>query len=1509
KERGVVIDSNSYLGFEFTIGVQLDSKAVDITFPVVFDSRGVAVPQPLQTPPTPTRADVPIPTIVPMLLKPADGAAPTFKDASGKSVEVRIPSVLVIPGNVGYLKQFFSAQLFVANGAPAGSGLTVRDVTGKINLPPGADRVLGTTDDPLSLPDKVDGPQPATLTVRGLGADGQAGTPDDTGRFAPGEQGMAEFVIRGDKEGFHNLDFDIAATLDGLATGPVIVNGKASGGVLVRNPYFDMSFTVPAVARQGEEFKVFVTVNNISQSLANDVRVTLDGSRMSGAQLVSDPTQTIPTLKSRDSATLSYTFRSQRTGQVAATYLKFDTTNGTTGALNFTLAVGERGVALSPDTLVLPSALDNLPADVVTAAMRVLGQGWSVANAPTGSLPATVTRTSKAIVTQKALALAEAGLRVGFGQSPVDAVRDLVFDFSGGSPVDAGFDQILRQTEAGREFARAAGNALRPAMTTLGNSIQYERATAQLAASGPDFITFSIGNGSSAAPLSVTVSDPQNRKASAGSASSPFTSNDIPGATLVPLGASNGPALGIITAPTGAYTLDFGGQADGTADVSVTLPRGGSFARFWLSGFHVVPGGRYRLVADPARTSLVLDVDSNGDGAYESQQSLQQETLYPQGPTFISATVIGPETLAGASPFGFQTALLFDRVVDATSAANKSAYTIPANEVLSAKRQLSGRLVFVTLGQPEGPYIPSSLSVSGLTDMRGVRGPGGTAPLQSRLADKGAVVSGRILNADGTGVSSAVLTYAQNPIIDCAPPLDDYAGLTNVTTDASGHYELRYVRQDACGMPFKLVTRDPGSGAAREVSSSVRTAGEQIVLDIALFGRGSIAGVVKDLGNRPVANAGVVAISETDPQVSGTAVTDLTGAYRIDNITVGGVRVTAAKDSSVGRAAGRIDRAGTVATVNLTLDGGAVSAAGTVRKVENGVFSVVPALQVVYYSRDGGTFVPIAVTTTSSSGAYSFTGMPVGEYRIDAALNTRDHASVSGIAAANDSLSGKDIIIDVQSVGSGTVRGNVQLPGGSPASGAVVTIDDRGVLTDASGHFDLSGVAVRPNISRILTARTRDGLRSGTNAVIVGTANQVVDNVTITLSGVGTADFVVLDAAKRPMPNQEVVLLSFCDSSCGCGPVQTGADGHVQFHDLALGSITARTTALGTTFVDQATATVSITRDGATAFGILQFAGAGTVTGTVLDPSGNPALGADVALQSKVFDDENCTLDAGISHRARTDEQGKFRFTGVNGGAVAVTVTHPFYPAASGQQGTLAKAGDTLDLNFRLTNTTSGELTGTVFLPDGTTPAGGGIEVTANGALPDVTVTTDALGKFRFARIFPAGGYSLTARDPITGGIVRDSIYLQAAQDMQHDLRLKGRGTVQVRVVDGADAPVANAFVRLTETDYPNHTYEGVVQPSNQGLVTFENVFEGRVSAEASDVFARGGRTSSVLPRPGDTVTLKVALTVTGKVSGHFFRPDGTTGIPFGSVKLIAGGRVIGQTTTDGSADPGAYSF
>lgn len=1539
REKGIVLDSDDYLGFEFTIGLATDSQTVSFAMPVVFDRQGVPVPQVIEPPAAPPRIGVagpelepPMPLIVPSLLELDPAEIADIPEASLRlpsGAPIHIPSVLVIPGNVGYLKQFFSAQLFVANGTPLGSGLNVTDVTGTVRLPKGADGELGTADDPLALPETVRGQQPMTMSVLGVGPDAEPLTSDDVAALKPGQQGQAEFLIRGEKEGFHALAFDVDATLEGLAVGPITVHGKAVGGVLVRNPFFDMTFTVPSVVRKGETFSVFGTVANIGQGVANDVTVSLDASRMSGLELVGPQTAHIDTLRSGDARTIEFKFLSQRTGKVVATYLNFDAGASGSDNLKFTLGVGERGIALSPDTLVLPAAADALPPSVLSAAMRVLGQAWSISNAPTGTLPSGVQRVSRSVATEKALALAEAGLRVELGQSSAAAIRDLAFDFYGGKSLDPGFDQLLRETQAGRDFARALGAELEPAVQASGGPQAYGADVDQVAASGPDYLRVSIGSGNAAAPLLVSLTDAGGRRSEAMNAPEQLPLSKIPGGAWLPIGGSGSaaPWLGVFTSVTSPlYTLELVGTASGSTDLSVTIPRGGGrFSRGAVTGLSVASGSRQRLVLDLRRPDeLVIETDLEGDGSFETSRALSTTVVEPSGAHLLSATVVGPETLDGASPFGLHAALLFDRVVDAESAADTRNYSIPQNSVLAARSQLSGRFVFASLAQPEGPYVPTTLLASGVRDQRGARAPPVSVTLGSKLEDPGAVVSGRVIGPDGAALTSGTITYRNNSNWQClgsifeADPNVARSGFSAMQLDASGRYEFRYVRQDQCGFPWAMLTNDPKSGALRSVTGFVRAAGERIVLDIAMLGQGSVGGTVRDLTNQPVPGAAVTVVSQTDPQVGGTAISDGDGHYEVFGITVGAVSVNAAKGAGVGVASGSIARAGGSAIVDVTLDSGGGALSGKVVVVEGSETRPAAGVSVVFEAQG----VPVAVAQTNPLGQYELVSLPVGPFKLKAALNTRDRAEASGVLVAG--TPGKvDLVVQLPDpnggssggggFGYGKIRGQVVSASGEPAPNAIVSINGRGGATDGGGAFELTGVGVQPGQAQTLLAQSRDGLRSGSAVAFLNQSGQVVEGIVIVLSGLGSAEFTVLGAGGQPLVGQQVGLLNNCSAACGCEPKVSDASGKVRFDGLPLGAARVRAVRPGATFVDVADAAASITKDGEIAAGTLRFRGAGVVTGVVKNAQGQAVFGADVTLQAALFNDETCSLGGGIAQRVRTNTMGQFRFENVNLGGVSVTASQVFFPNPTSKHGVLIEHGQTLALDLTLSegaSTTAGELRGTVFLPDGLTPAGAGIELTASGALPDVAVSTNSAGQFRFAKIFPEGGYTLTVRDPITGGVAQHGIYLRAGQDLQHDVRLLGRGSVAVRVVDANDAPVARAFVRLQETTFPGRLQEGAIDPANQGVLRFDNVFEGPLSVEVSDPAGRGGRAAAVLATPGSLLEVKVTLSITGRVSGVFVQPDGVTPIAFGSVTLSAGGRIFGQTTTQGSGnDVGRFSF
>jgi hypothetical protein len=1508
QQLGIVLDNNSYQGFQFTVGLGTSSNVVNVAFPVVFDNNGVPVPQPI-SPPQVSRNDVPVPTIVPVLFQLTDSSGAsvsggvTFPD--GHVGPVQIPGVIVIPGNVGYLKQFFSANLYVSNGAPSGSGLTVQNVTGTIQLPPGADGVVGTSDDPVSLPDLTSGPQPSTMPVLAQGPDGKP----DVSLLNPGDQGQAQWELRGDKEGYYPINFAIQGTLNGLPVGAVTIKGTATGGVLIRNPYFDMTFAVPSVVRSQEQFNVYITVKNISQSVANALKVTLDAGQMSGAVLIGDASQQIDTLAAGSSQTLTFTFQSLTTGQVNATYLQLNTQNGSSGELSFTIGVGERGVPLSPDTLSLPDSVNNLPQPVIDAAMRVLGEGWSIANAPAGTLPVGVLRTTTAVVTQKALALAEAGLRVELGQPLPNALRDLLYDFFSGKPIDPGFDQLLRTTDAGFDFQRAIGAQLAQSVQQAGGPLAFEAASAQVLASGPDFLSYAVGNGSNQAPVEVQLSDATGDLGRGFGFTTGTLINQVVGFGQLPLGNSDAsPLYGIVTNPAASpYTLQFLGTGNGTVDLSVTLPRGdGTFVHGQIYGATVQSGVVSRITLDLSQPDqLVLQQDPSGDATFPVQLPLQTEIISPQGPNFVSAVVIGPETIPGATPLGFHLAVLFDRVVDANTAKQTSNYQIPNNTVQAAASQLSGRIVIADMAQPEGPYIPTTVAVSGIQDSRGVAGPGGTQPLKSNLKDAGAVVSGRVFNADGSPTTTAVITYMQ------APPADDcqdeeavaYAGLTTETVDSSGHYQLRYVRQDPCGLPFELATTDPNTGSLRTLYNFVQFAGEQLDIDFPMFGIGTIAGTVKDLSNNPVYGAQVIAVSGTDPQVGGQAITDGNGYYSIPGITVGPVTVRAAQGNSMGVAAGNLPRAGNTTVINVTLDGGSASLSGVLQQVTSGTVTPIPNWPVVFSLAHPGTAAEaVAVVYSGADGSFKFAGVPVGQYVVSATLDPVDSASITGTIAANDNLVNQNLTIAVAA--SATIQGTVTLPGGAPSAYAVVTNSGRGVQADQNGNFSIS-VPVSTTSSQVISASSFDGLRNGSATVLANVAGATITGVNIPLSGVGSVQFQVLDANGKPMSSQSVGLTTYCGAPCGCDQHTTDVHGNARFDNLPLGAVAAKVV---TTGFDVATGTAAVPSDGGIGYGVIRLSSVGSVTGTVNDPSGKPSFGANVALSSQIFDTPSCTLVPGVSQQIQTDQSGSFSFNNVHLGSVGVTASQTFYPTSVGANGVLTAPGQVLNFNLQLVNTIAGVLSGVVYLPDGVTPAGAGVQVSVVGPLPAVTVETDDQGNFAFAKILPAGSYTLTAVDPVSGGRNQSTIYLQAGQDVTNNIRLKGQGMVRVHVVDGSGNPVTSASVELQETAYPNETYDGVLDPAT-GIATFAAVFEGPISAQASDSFGRGGRASSTLTGPGATVDVTVQLTSVGTVTGHFLMPDGITPIPNATVTLTEAGRVIGTVTTQSTGDIGEYSF
>jgi hypothetical protein len=231
-----------------------------------------------------------------------------------------IPALMVIPGNIGFLNQFFSVMIYTENAAPSGSGLSVRDIRAELILPTGPDLVAGTQespgDDPLRFA-RVAGAVRNTAPVRAVGPDGQAGTADDIDRLQPGSTGQGELLVEGLQEGLHVMDLKLTANLDGLAAGAVAITGKAAASILVRNPKFSMAFTHPRTVRAGEPYEAMVTLLNTSSTVANLVSVELNANNVSGGVLESPSRVELGSIAPGETKSATFRIRSQKTGAIS----------------------------------------------------------------------------------------------------------------------------------------------------------------------------------------------------------------------------------------------------------------------------------------------------------------------------------------------------------------------------------------------------------------------------------------------------------------------------------------------------------------------------------------------------------------------------------------------------------------------------------------------------------------------------------------------------------------------------------------------------------------------------------------------------------------------------------------------------------------------------------------------------------------------------------------------------------------------------------------------------------------------------------------------------------------------------------------------------------------------------------------------------------------------------------------------------------------------------------------
>jgi len=1183
EEKGIVIDDDNYTAMNFTVGLTLGSEHVVIDLPMMVPGAGGAlayIPPSFDLPGRPfdvpefAKINIPNFQLAGFSLK----MPPEMEDT-----ELELPpinGVIIIPGNIAFLNQFFSVILQATNVAPDGSGLNLENALAAIALPLGDDEIKGTGDDPLRVAETQTGGVQEELPL--LDSDGS-----DT--IVPQGTNQGEFLVEGLWEGTHEVTFDISGDLYVPSLGETVrMTGKAAGVVQVKNPTFSLVMAHPDVVREGETYSIFTTVTNTSTSPANLFQLQLNSRSLSGCRLADgeNDLRALDMLAPGQAETFEFRLVARTTGKVTGTVFLAD--EGINGSFVLFTGVGDTGIPLSPDTLVLPQTVEYLPdnPDIVFAAVRLLGQAYSVATAPAGALPPDIARISRNYVFDRAVKLAQAGLHVRFGEETLAAAQDILMDYLGNDlerldllyedPDEAAvveknlnaFDGLRRKADAGHNFSDVMGQLMGSGLADQSlAALQLE--WAERFASKPGHLSFGISSRGSPACLRMT-DDSGNALGRLNSSDDMV--RDIPYSARLPLSLtqSDSDELLFIASPADeSYSFEFTTpDSESDIDISLILPQNGGMVQVSYPPISV-PSGSYGKMSCNigGENTFSFNIDTTGDG-------IPDQTLLPLSITTVDdspPSLIGVmqwakgdspttyTTFATGDPFGRMVGVLFSEEVEETSAEDNRNYTMPDHNVReeSVRLQPDRRMVFLMLKEPVGPFVSRELSVLGVDDMAAL-----TMEAQSLevVADsdrgEGGVVSGIVQGPDGTPIPFARIKYMQP--IECPGCnwgigwVKDYV-ISTFTADEAGRYQIDFVLKDgqvaidnpdiwlnethAGGTnPFKLETSDPMTGEIGKASTRIHYDGQRMVLNVIIRGFGGIEGTLFDEdgnavpggppGTPDVLHVYAKNISTGEGYRSWV---DSEGKYSFPNLYIS--------------PEGEEFEAPQVAVGNVTLwviyptDGFTavtttnIPAAGVT--VTQDLVLVSPLRYGTVSGRvlesDGATgaanvFVQVAgggvlkSAHTDENGFFSVENIPTGDIEVHAFRQ----ATYEQTAAKSFLQEGEDIDLTLVFPGSGgTVRGYVIDPFGSVVPGAKVAGGPTLTEADENGFFEITGLPVG---KFTIYAQGFDSPALATMGIEILSGDDVQE-IVLTLEPVGTIQGSVFEAdGVTPVVVQKVQL-------------------------------------------------------------------------------------------------------------------------------------------------------------------------------------------------------------------------------------------------------------------------------------------------------------------------------------------------------------------------------------------------
>ncbi len=686
-------------------------------------------------------------------------------------------------------------------------------------------------------------------------------------------------------------------------------------------------------------------------------------------------------------------------------------------------------------------------------------------------------------------------------------------------------------------------------------------------------------------------------------------------------------------------------------------------------------------------------------------------------------------------------------------------------------------------------------------------------------------------------------------------------------------------------------------GASARLVASATTEGAVAATFVYVLGpRGRLSGkVVRADGTTTVAGAQVSVLRLQPMEQAGTAVTELTGHFGLEDVSAGSFLISALDPATGDRALAeaRLRNEGENVEVTLKLNGqGSVEV-----RIVDAQDTAVPGASVTFTGL--GAYRDVRVADTDSLGIARFTPVAAGDFTV----STRDPATrLIGAAVASVGV-GETLPLTLRLQPVGAIDGHVyDVDGHTLREGVQVRLlsRERGILTqsvtgaDGAFHFDTLPLSDGPYT---LDAFVDGRLRARVPGIVLATPNTAVER-DIVFGPVGTVSGRVRDESGNGFANARVTMQSLVGQRLSFS-VRSDATGRFVLPAVPVGAfeLTAETAqgrsgrAQGTVDSDGQQVALDVV--------IVDTA----LTGTVFLRDGQTRAGAGVTVylapRSLGLYYSYAPLyapppgGAGIL-RTTTDAQGNFRFGVSASGAYYVQAEQLLERGRS--EVVIASLGSGPPVETRVVFLAKGRVGGTVRNAAGALQADLPVTVATHGAFAaQFPARTDAAGHYSVDGVF-VGDIAALARDEASGLAGINSGRLDnEGQQITLDLTLAATGTVGGRVLrrDGSVVPGEveltlrrNGVVVATETF-----------PSGQSFA-FAGVPLGDIELEAREI-ADGdrGKATTRLLVAGEQRNVDVRLVGQGRLRVYAVDAGGmpvagatvavTTQLPFATSRQL----------------------